>query len=56
MGDGEFEYLTSLSKIFMVLKIGIKELEKGLFLDFLPIFPVLPVQFLVHPIELVNSI
>ena len=40
MGDGEFEYLTSLSKIFMVLKIGIKELEKGLFLDFLPIFPV----------------
>ena len=40
MGDGEFEYLTSLSNVFMVLKIGIKELEKGLFLDFLPIFPV----------------
>ena len=35
MGEGEFESLTSLSKIFMVLKIRIKELEKRLVLDFL---------------------
>ena len=40
MGEGKFESLTSLLKIFMVLKIGIKELEKGLVLDFLPIFPI----------------
>ena len=39
MGEGKFESLTSLLKIFMVLKIGIKELEKELVLDYLLIFP-----------------
>ena len=39
MEEGEFENI-SLSKIFMVLKIGIKGLEKELVLDFLSIFPI----------------